>query len=605
MTTSKVNEWLHAAQKRQVVAFDVFDTLLHRDAGTPKDLFSLMEALGKAAPGFAQRRILAEQRAREQHPGVEVTLTQIYSGLPDAPEEEFAAELDAAVPDAEMLAFYRACRENGKKVYAISDMYLSAAQIGQLLKKCGYDFFDGIFVSSEYGVQKRSGKLFRLFLQKTGWKPRQVLFFGDDLRVDAAGAALAGIAAVHVECAQPAYPFPADEILGRACNAFLANRLPGCTSEAERIGFSVVGPLLFSFCRWLHENKGTEEKLVFLARDMALARKIYAELYPTETTGYLKISRRSLCPGVLAQGNVSLLLNLLPRENLAFGEILSFCGFERKSAPAGFDLKDCYDLRARPPVERTTAMLHALVKLYHSRAAQQNIHPDALLQEYLHQEIPDASDSVLVDIGSGGTTQNTIEQISTMRLSGRYLACDARLRRVLPADRAKSFLFDGNAAPLWYWAGQPLLEYLISEQCGATVGYCVSGKTICPSVGPSVWEAAVDQIQQGALRFAHQWKESMLRGLPMPGDKMAEPFLQLVRAPSLKDAALLGNFVLEDGNRYQLAAPRPMRYYLLHADQASVDFEQSHWKVAFLRRMFRVPAPYDRIYESIKMRRGR
>ena len=50
----------------------------------------------------------------------------------------------------------------GKKVYAVSDMYLPK-KIEAMLQKCGLDFLDGVFVSCEYGVQKRSGKLFKLF----------------------------------------------------------------------------------------------------------------------------------------------------------------------------------------------------------------------------------------------------------------------------------------------------------------------------------------------------------------------------------------------------------------------------------------------------------
>lgn len=86
-----------------------------------------------------------------------------------------------------------ACHARGQKVYAVSDMYLPKEQIEAMLQKCGLDFLDGVFVSCEYGVQKRSGKLFKLFLQQTALRPAEVLFVGDSPRADFVGAALAGI----------------------------------------------------------------------------------------------------------------------------------------------------------------------------------------------------------------------------------------------------------------------------------------------------------------------------------------------------------------------------------------------------------------------------
>ena len=72
---------------------------------------------------------------------------------------------------------------------------LPQAQIDAMLRRCGYPAFDGGLVSSTYGVQKRSGKLFRQFLHETELDARRVLFIGDSWRADVAGAALATVAA--------------------------------------------------------------------------------------------------------------------------------------------------------------------------------------------------------------------------------------------------------------------------------------------------------------------------------------------------------------------------------------------------------------------------
>lgn len=107
-------------------------------------------------------------------------------------------------------------------------MYLPQTQIDAMLRRCGYPCFDGGFVSCTYGVQKRSGRLFKRFLQETGLTARQLLFIGDSWRADVAGAALAGITAWHL----PTPPAPADNAA-----AFVENRLPQQRSTVSPSAF--------------------------------------------------------------------------------------------------------------------------------------------------------------------------------------------------------------------------------------------------------------------------------------------------------------------------------------------------------------------------------
>lgn len=166
-------------------------------------------------------------------------------------------------------------------------MYLPQTQINAMLRRCGYTQFAGGFVSCTYGVQKRSGRLFKQFLHETELDARQVLFIGDNWRADVAGAALAGIASWHL----PTGPAPASDL-----DAFIQNRLQLCKTTGEALGISVLGPLATAYCRWLHERRAAhpDAKLYFLARDMYLMRAVYAALYPDEETEYLRVSRRSL-----------------------------------------------------------------------------------------------------------------------------------------------------------------------------------------------------------------------------------------------------------------------------------------------------------------------
>lgn len=603
---------IKAAGSYGVVAFDVFDTLLFRDTATPSDLFVLMEETGLAAQGFAAKRQAAEAMARQS--GGEVTLEQIYAQPPLAgadPAAEFEAELKVCVPNRKLLTIARSLKAQGKTVYAISDMYLSGQQIPALLKRCGFDFLDGVYVSSEYGVQKRSGKLFRVFLQEKSLSPSQILFVGNDRRVDILGAALAGIRGFLVP--PPAMPLhvprPTDARQG-ALYAFVRNRLQDADNQLDALGVGVIGPLLTAFAVWLHETYGKADanRLVFLARDMFLVRRIYQELYGRQAD-YLKVSRRSLCPALLQlpmnREGLSLLADALPRQVLSVGQVLAYCGFDTSAALHGADVRQTVDLRTRPLLPAVQDQLLGIAALSKTTAGISVREQAEKIRAYLRQNRLRENPPVLVDIGSGGTTQRILERLCMTDMQGACLACDSRLHQTLPSERARAFLFAGNPAPLWYWVGQPMLERLISEPCGATIGYREQQGKMEPLLEQTKPDERIGRVQDAALRFAREWCSSPWEKLSLPVDLLTDAYLDLVRNPKREDIRALGSITVEDGATWALAAPKNFGLYLRHPKTFAADLRQSRWKNAFLKETFRLPLPYARLYEMMKSKHGR
>ena len=602
---------IHRAELYPVVAFDVFDTLIYRDLDQPTDLFDWLEITGRAPQGFAAERKAAEHRARADKPHEEITLEEIYNGGCEgaSASAECEAELRVVTPNPPLLRFCKELRAAGKRLYAISDMYLPAAQIEAMLAKCGYPAFDGVYVSSTYGVQKRSGKLFATFLENERLAARDVLFVGDDRRADSTGSALVGISSVLLPKRRNTlrYTLASEGLPERAYRAFTQNRMIDAGHE-EAIGLEILSPILIGFATWLHARceERPQGKLILLARDMYLTRAAYERLFPEEETGYLKASRRSLCPALLLSAEDGpareLLLDALPREVLTAREIADFCGFnEAEALKNGLSLQS-FDLRRRPAPREIWGLLDTLFSAARGPQGTEVRRQAELTNQYLmHSGIMDEG-AILVDIGSGGTTQRALEEITGKTLHGCYLACDERLHEHLPPERAETYLFGGQPAPLWFWMGQPLLEYLISEPCGATVGYCLGADGFAhPCVADGVPSPVVKKIQAGALYAVTQWYSTLPWPEPvLSSERAIAPFLKLVRAPKLRDAALMGNFVLEDGIEYRLAAPQRLGRYLCHPSEFKHDFMGSHWKVAFLKRLLKVPAPYDKLYALLK-----
>lgn len=568
------------------VAFDVFDTLVKRDVAKPSDVFALL------GTDFAQARLQAEKQAREEAAG-EVTLSQIYAqpclnGYD--PARECALELSMVLANQAVQEAVRILHTQGKRLYYISDMYLPNEQIAAMLSRCGYGEFDGGFISSSYGVQKRSGALFRRFLHETGFRAKEVLFIGDSWRADVLGAAFAGIAAWHL----PTEKAPAGVLPASAQDAFVNNRRGSCKNAGEELGFSTLGILAVSFCRWIHteRRKHPQARLYFLARDMYLIRQIYSALYPEEKTYYLEISRRSLCPLLLAQGKKKLLLAALPRQRLLGKQIAAYCGAECPT-----DLADqIYDLKQ----EQEKTALHTLL------SALQPDKDASLALDYLHQSGIQEGD-ILVDIGSGGTTQLLLEHLLGCRLYGLQLSGDARLKRRLSKTNQRVSVYTsmhGEQAAL-YWAGQPMLERFLSQDIGPTVGYVGGSDGVCVLRQPQPEEKRVRAIQRGVLHFALEWRASALGDLPTSAEVAIEPFLRLVRAPTVAEVAYLGSIQVEDGGTYPLAAPRTLKTYLTHPGRMKKDLADARWKIGFMKKLLHCPLPYDRLYLEMKTKKER
>lgn len=218
-----------------VISFDIFDTLLWRTVSRPADVFVRMEQR-LAIPDFAERRILAEKEARQYADTAsgtgEIAIEDIYRRMLWAKEPEkqirikryMSAELDrkrerytGAGSDRELARYICAeldmerecCRADqrmlhmvnrlladGKRVIAVSDMYLHQAQVLQLLHHCGYTGLKEIYVSCDYRAGKSDGRLFPLVMGKIG-REKSLIHIGDNFYADVYRQKPSGIRAIH------------------------------------------------------------------------------------------------------------------------------------------------------------------------------------------------------------------------------------------------------------------------------------------------------------------------------------------------------------------------------------------------------------------------
>ena len=168
------------AEGVRAVGLDVFDTLLWRRTLHPRDAF------GGLPHGWAGRRLrpLAEAVVTagcRRLLGREPRLADIYRLLPGCDAAaEMALERSLTVANPAGLALVRRLQARGLPVLAISDMYLSGAQIAELLAHAGYPPL-AVLSSADVGVSKHGGgRLFLRAARQLGVRPDELVHVGDD-----------------------------------------------------------------------------------------------------------------------------------------------------------------------------------------------------------------------------------------------------------------------------------------------------------------------------------------------------------------------------------------------------------------------------------------
>ena len=214
--------------KTEVVSFDVFDTLVVRPFWEPSDLFLLLNReaaqlfVTSVAVDFSSCRKEAEELCRREarNSGREdVTLEEIYryivrTGIyPEKTvwkimDKEKELELRFCRSRKSAVEILQFALKQGKRIAAISDMYLPSAFISEIFQRNEIPMPERIFVSCEAGLTKESGHLFEYALKEMGIGAQALVHIGDNPRSDVKTATKLGIRAIP-------YPRPAALLKGK------------------------------------------------------------------------------------------------------------------------------------------------------------------------------------------------------------------------------------------------------------------------------------------------------------------------------------------------------------------------------------------------------
>lgn len=313
-----------------IVSFDIFDTLVFRPFSEPTDLFYIVgQKLGYM--DFKRIRMEAEYLARgkkfDRCGSFEVDLSEIWERLEEMTgldsklgmQAEMETELSLCYANPYMQQVYRKLQECGRRIVLTSDMYLTEMDLDQLLRRCGYDGYEKIFVSCEVQKAKGNGRLFdyvrKYCLQKSqdmqesdglGQKARKkqsgltFAHVGDNRRSDFEMAKKHGFTPFlypNVNQNTLLYRcYDMSPMIGGAYRGLVNNRIYGGLCRYSRngeYGYIYGGLFVTGYCAFIHRYCRTHgiEKILFLSRDGEILKQTYDILYPGEETVYVYWSR--------------------------------------------------------------------------------------------------------------------------------------------------------------------------------------------------------------------------------------------------------------------------------------------------------------------------
>ena len=190
--------------RHEIISFDVYDTLIARCVDKPEEVFGIVEKVINDSselytPDFKNRRVKAELMAKKYERFEEISIDKIYqyfdaiSNKDKIKEIELSIEENVSLPNPKGKELYEYALNSNKKIIIISDMYLSGSYIEKILNKNGYKDYYRCFVSSDFGVKKKSGRLYRIVSEESKISKEQIYHIGDNPLSDCISARMMGI----------------------------------------------------------------------------------------------------------------------------------------------------------------------------------------------------------------------------------------------------------------------------------------------------------------------------------------------------------------------------------------------------------------------------
>lgn len=608
-----------------VYSFDLFDTVISRKTGTPKGIFCMMqqkmqETWPEAAPYFTEHffdiRIRAEQIAREEANREEISLNIIYQTMQRFYPAIPAGKISRLEMDLERKYSFGIRKtintihfllDLGKRVIFISDMYLPIQQIREMLEKASPRFTGlPVYLSSEEGVTKLSGDLYRQALGREHLNPSDLLHTGNDPWTDIRIPAELGIHTLL--CSETELLPPEQAMLTREndlyaqlmCGASRFTRLTAHdNSDVNRTAATFSGPLFYTCIRPVLARAAEEKNAVvhFMARDGKVLKTIadaILSVHPLPVrTNYFYASRETLIMPSIRDFSERLHSELNRQSFLDHEETLHSLS-QKLFLPAEAVQEFLQEKKIRrDKVLKKDECTYFFTWLSRSKyipqirqACEKKRH---LLLEYLKELKFFSSSNFIVDIGWTGYTQTALRlMLDTIPVFCWNLLCFGGL----PETERLPVKCLTRLSPVDLYKFCTSLELFCQADHGKTIGYERKDGRIQPlfrSVPPRYLDWPFERYYSGLRSFSRNFT-LLLRDFDLD-EAEAEPrlrkaLLNILKRPPLYIAQSVGSILYTRGvldGQPKEAAP-PFTYKMLIRYFLHRNAEITNWYEGSLAR---------------------
>ena len=395
-----------------------------------------------------------------------------------------------------------------------------------------------------------------------------------------------------------------------------------------KFGYEKFGPFLWGYIKWLHSNfkKENIKKVFFFSRDGYIMKKAYDFLYHDDIKDmYLEVSRRSLrVPVLWLDPSFENYINMIsPSKLITIQSIFDGAGLDINNYK---ELLTKYNFTKESAFDRSEVLNNSQLKKLYNELFPEIIKKSKseykLLQLYLNQQ--DVSGKfAMVDIGWGGSMERYLTQtLNTLHIPhdiyGYYIGvADYYTKNIKEFPlRMKGYLFDfkNDNKPVDKRSSfVGLFESLFLEQAGSVENYRheSNGKVVSNRYPyeylddnkPTFELISVKKIQKGATDFIKDVQHDFVLSniLKFDSDELYQGIEQTGMQPNKEDLNLFADFhFYDEGRDDKLAAPAGLFSYMEHPKKLKEDFLVSRWKIGFMKKMFKLPLPYQKMYEQMR-----
>ncbi|MDL5366174.1 rhamnan synthesis F family protein [Xanthomonas sp. NCPPB 2654] len=479
-----------SAIEAKLVSLDVFDTLVTRPFLTPAGARAYLahlaaETLG--VRGFATLRDRAEALARAAA-GRDVDLDAIYAAMArlaeakDLPLQALQAlELDTEArllqPRQALVAAANALAASGRRLVAVSDMYLGSADLQKVLPAAVGGLPQAWYVSCETGWRKDDGQAWEQLPAREGVAARHWMHIGDNEQADIQRPQMHGyLTPVHVlrpsalldvvpalrplrPAAGASSPWQDQLWLGLLSRhlADLADTRPEQFGHHLRLesptslGYLVFGPLLADYLLWLSRvalSRGIGQ-ILFLSREGYLLQKAFAQLQAAcpplaaLRDRYLLASRRGTGVPTLREANdLEALFGSTYTGSLQDLLQARLGTAATRAIAAQLGAADMRGMVMLP--EMRTALLQKLAPAIPELLDVAAVEREGYLR-YWRATVDDAP-AMVADLGYAGTIQAQLGRLTGTTLGGGYFAVNDGIAQIQASGWAEARYFDGRNA---------------------------------------------------------------------------------------------------------------------------------------------------------------